>query len=158
MELLFSIIGATTGVFGMTLGVMSFFRSRLDAVISVLEYDKNIDFIEARNAVHNMEPDTHVDSELGKKIALVILVFNTNALLVKKLRLPYWVFSRTPAMYACLTFYPKLEKYIKLRREKNPFYATNFEWLYKKILRKNKGLDISKYLQCDKKESNYETC
>ena len=141
MELLFSIIGAVTGIVGMLAGLAAWFRYRMDAVVSYFDYDKNPEYIEARRAVHEMEKGVDIDSELGGKIAMVILTFNTNALLVRKWLLPYWVFSNTPAMYACINFYEKLEQYIILRREDNPLYANEFEWLYKEILRKNKHIE-----------------
>ena len=148
MEIIFGIIGAVAGIFGMIVSVTSFFRNRLDTAISYLEYDRDTEYIKARRAIYQTPKECitpEYDDEDGN-LAKVILVYNTSGLFVRKRRLPLWVFYKTSAMQTCIVFYEKLEPYIRSRQAENMFYGKEFEWLYNKIIRKQKRREYIKNL------------
>lgn len=89
---------------------------------------------------------------LKNQIALVILTYNTNALLWRNEYLPNWVFANTAARRVCTLFFERLEKYIDFRREddKNEFYAIEFELLYLTI--KLEDFDLTKDSEEDRKD------
>lgn len=139
MEIIFSIIGTITGLFGVFFGLLSINRSKIETINEFYKIDRDQNFIEARKTMHllkcNYEPKSLMEKH-GDKIAFLILAYDQSGLLVKKRHLPFWVFSKGACGATAVKFYNILKPYIDYKRGENKYYAINYEYLVKKIEKK----------------------
>lgn len=135
MGIIFSIIGAISGLSGMVFAVIGFFHNRMVAVATYMEYTREPDFIEARSFVFELrEYDSNLlekERENADKAEYLINTYNLIGLLVRKHQLPKWLFKETSMGDMVIMFYTKLEPYIIFQREKTQIktYANQFEYL-----------------------------
>ncbi|MCL2321189.1 MAG: DUF4760 domain-containing protein [Oscillospiraceae bacterium] len=136
MGVIFSLIGALTGIFGMLFSIIGFLHNRMLAVTSYLEYTREPEFIESRRFVWELmaydSKSMDEDSEKAYKIENIINTYNMIGLLVRKHQLPKWFFKETSTGDMVIQLYDKLRPYITYRREKHEIktYANQFEYLY----------------------------
>jgi len=142
MGIIFSVIGAITGISGMIFAIIGLYLNRMAAVTSYLEYTRQPDFIEARNFVLDIssyDPKSiDKDSDKVYKFECILNTYNMIGLLVRKHQLPKWFFNETSTGDQIIRFYEILEPYVSYKREKYAMrnYANQFEYLYK-LLKEN---------------------
>lgn len=137
-ELIFSIIGAITGIAGFIFGLVGLFKSRNDTVNAFLSIIESKEFSEARAYVYNNK--ISLDYAISAQNASYIVnVFHHWGLLAKKRYLPMWVFYGASGSGA-IRMYELTKDYIQELRKKHDddTYGEYFEWLYYKIKRKMK--------------------
>jgi len=138
MELTLGIIGAVTGLLGIIISLLSYSHNRIEAVNAYFENDRAQSFIDARRIVHNL-PNTYDPIQLqkdhGSEIAVLIISYQQAAILVRKRQLPFWIFKEQASGFAVTKLFDKLRPYIEMRRQDNPAFAKQYEWLYNRIKR-----------------------
>jgi len=136
IELIFGLIGAIAGTAGIIFSYISYAHSKIETVNAFYLNDRDPNFIEARRIVHTL-PEGYdpikVREEHGKILTILILSYDQAGILVKKRKLPFWIFSEGGCGVAVVNFYEKLTPYIAEKRKENRLYATNFEYLKNKI-------------------------
>lgn len=128
IELCLSVIGAVTGIVGTAISIFGVVNNRFLAIRQYMEGVEAPEFIKARNTIRNSS-QISVDSI---EAAQLVNYFDHWGLLAKKHYLPLWVFN-SGSGDGIIDYYKKVFVYITKRREKRSTYASNFEWLYKKL-------------------------
>ena len=141
MEMALGIIGTLTGVFGVIFSLLSSYYNRIEAVNALHESFRSPEIVNSKRVVRdlpcNYNPEKLSTKEMDE-IAYLIISYMQAGILVRKRHLPFWVFEGHFG-YITVYFYEKLLPYIKMRRgdgERNPEYAADFEYLYKRIKKK----------------------
>ena len=136
LEIVAAIIGCITGLFGLVISLFSIHHNKTVAVHEFLSKMESDEFITARRAVYNRPNNAECDLQ-DKDASLVVNIFHHWGLLARRRYLPMWVFDGASGSGAC-RLYEKLEPYIQKRRDhhRDNNYAEHFEWLYKKLKRK----------------------
>lgn len=75
------------------------------------------------------------DGEFMVTISSAVEFFETWARMAKRHYLPFRVFKGAVGIGVC-TFFDSVSDYIYNMRKNNPYFAENYEWLYKKIHKK----------------------
>jgi len=139
MELAFGLIGTLTGLLGIVISILSYNHNRIEAIKTYYENIRQEAFVQARRTLRNLPDDydpKNLSAEARDKLAYLIIAYHQAGVLLRKRQLPMWAFNGSIG-YNAISAYNKLEPYIALRREKEPFYADNFEFIYKRILKKH---------------------
>lgn len=121
------------------ISILSIRHNKFITVNTFFEKIESNDFIAAKKYVYTNEV---VDTE-NEEAATIVNFFHHWGLLVKRHYLPMWVFDKATGEGAC-RLYLKTKKYIDNRREFNldQSYGEYFEWLYKKLKKREKKLDF----------------
>lgn len=139
MELLFSTVGALTGLIGLVISILAYSHNRIEAVNAYYSRMNDIESIRARRTLRTLPKNyqlTELTDEQKDHFSHIVILYQQAGLLVKKHQLPTWVFDQSSG-YKVMNFYDKLKPYILERRRGEPTYALHFEWLYIKLKKKH---------------------
>jgi len=143
LEIFIAITGAITGILGLVISCLGYWRNRAEAVSHFFSLDQSPDMIRARGIIYRLEKDyiNTQDDERDKDISFALGVFEYWGVLVKKHQLPYWIFKNRATGICLVQFYSKLEPTIKARQKYNPYQGVNYEWLVNRLRKtlKRKG-------------------
>lgn len=135
IELCLSLIGVVTGVIGTVIGIFGVLNNRYLAIRQYMEGAEKHDFIEARTTIRNT--DSNQISLNSTEAAQLVNFLDHWGLLAKKHYLPLWVFDSGSGA-GVIRYYDLTQGYIAKRRERHRDYASNFEWLYCELQRREK--------------------
>lgn len=131
IELCLSVIVAVTGIFGTAISILGVVNNRFLAIRQYMEGVEAPEFIKARTAIRNIEDSSQISLD-NIEAAQLVNFFDHWGLLAKKHYLPLWVFN-SGSGDGIIDYYNKVFVYITKRRINRSTYASNFDWLYKKL-------------------------
>lgn len=144
MELILSIVGALTGVLGIVISILSYSHNRIEAVNAYYNVLLNSESIKSRRVLRSL-PNTYEPNDLTEEqiecCSYTVITYQQAGLLVKKKQLPFWVFDHSSG-YKVMNFFEKLKPYIDARREGEPGYAYDFEYLYNRLKSKHQAREL----------------
>ncbi len=132
-SIIFSLIGAVTGISGMILGFWGLIHSKNEAVNNYFSVMESKEFSNARRFVYNNDLSLE-DEDASQNASYVVNFYHHWGLLVKKGYLPIWVFDSGSGA-GTIRMYELTKCYIQEVRDKHHdcTYAEYFEWLYNEI-------------------------
>jgi len=145
MEAIFGVVGAVLGVIIMIVSLKTLNHNKILAVNAYWENARDNDFIEARRIVYGLADGydpRDITGDVGAKLAIVTNSYEQIGLLLRKNKLPFWLFPEGNTGRAVVNFYQILEPYIEFRRESahSRLFAANFEYLRDRINEYNNTL------------------
>lgn len=134
IELCLSVIVTVTGIFGTAISILGVVDNRFLAIRQYMAGVEAPEFIKARTAIRNIENSSQISLD-NTDAAQLVNFFDHWGLLAKKHYLPLWVFN-SGSGDGIIEYYDKVFVYITKRRVERSTYASNFEWLYKELKRR----------------------
>lgn len=131
---LVGIVAILSGVTGIVMSIASARQASLDAVKEYFQQGDEESYYEARSRILNSKKNKQIKfSDVSK----VCNFFHFWGLMNRHRYLPIWVFDGSSGLQV-VKLYMKLKPNIYIKREKNKFYAVEFEFLAYRIYRKYK--------------------
>jgi hypothetical protein len=141
LEILVAIVGVLIALVGVIVAIFSYRRSMLDAIRQWTERDGREDVVDSRRFIQYELKKGYDPQEIRQnidnaatKIAPAINAYHHLGTLVKRHYIPVSYFRKNSTGQTIINVYEKLKPYIELvRANNNPYYASGFDFLYKKV-------------------------
>lgn len=142
IENVVGIVAILSGITGIIMGIGSMRQASLDAIKDYFQQGDNPEHVKAREFISKNKNNLDEDSVEVKKI---VNFYQLWGILNRKRYLPLWVFSGASGIRV-VELYINIEKIIIKKRQINPYYGQEFEWLSYRIYRKYKKNFLNAYL------------
>ncbi len=143
MKYYIDLFALVVSLFAFALSILSFQQKRINNVQSFFAQGDSKEMKEKRKTLYNIYKQNkgavaryRMLLKKSDEMAEIVSFYDFWALMVKKNYLPKWTFQAS-SRYTICNVYKKLNPYIAYRREKNPKYASHFEWLVQKLQKDN---------------------
>jgi len=168
LQYIVGFVAIISGISGVLLGLSSTKTSQLESVRTFFEKSDSTEYMKARKALYTYKKyleETSIDlfdpkfnmkfiwdsnesvvlvkEDIMKYISYICNFYHLWGLLTKKGFLPLWVFESSSGISVCILYDLSKPVIDYHRKNRNPFYAENFEWLYHKIkIKFKKEIDL----------------
>ena len=174
LQYIVGFVAIISGISGVLLGFSSTKTTQLESVRTFFDKGDGPEYMRARKILYTYKKQLiktdidlyHDDFEMKfiddckdtstlkkddilKQISFIANFYQAWGLLVEKKFLPLWVFQGASGVGVCILYEIALPSIIRARKERNPFYAENFEWLYKRV-KKVYAKELEKYYKVNK--------
>lgn len=126
IQFVVNIVAIISGISGVIIGLSGWRATNLDAVKEYFQQGDTEEFIKARGELYDKQDHNKNIEYDSKEASMITNFFQFWGLMVGKRYLPIWVFEGASGM-SVVRLYGILENYIVKHREKNKYYAQNFE-------------------------------
>lgn len=140
VEMIIAIVGGLCGVFSVVLSVIMYINERNSFLSNFISISSDMEFIDIKIKIYELSEcseDEYMErcKNLRKEISYICNFFNNAGILVKKKKLPFWIFSKGGWGYITVRMFNILYRYIDNERKTHDTkHSTHFQDLCDKIM------------------------